>query len=82
MALSYFTLQTWTFVNTNFLGLLKHIPDAERVDFDFSFDDVDVADIFKNSLIGTQKYLFNADPKKIIQTKKKLKKLVEYITYF
>lgn len=76
IALSYFTLQTWTFVNDNFLGLLEHIPDAEKEEFDFAFDQVDVATTFQNVLIGTQKYLFNTNPNKIMQAKKKLRKSV------
>lgn len=76
IALSYFTLQTWTFVNNDFLGLLKHIPDAEKEDFDFAFDHLDVPATFKDVLIGTQKYLFNTNPKKITQAKKKLRKSV------
>lgn len=76
MALSYFTLQTWTFVNNNFLGLLKHIPDTEKDEFDFTFDHLDPPATFKHVLIGAQKYLFNTNPKKIIQAKKQLKKSV------
>jgi len=76
MALSTFTLQTWTFVNTNFLRLLTYIPDDEKDDFDFNFENINTEDIFKNCLIGTQKYLFNTNPKKIKQAKNKLKKLV------
>lgn len=76
IALSYFTLQTWTFVNNNFLGLLEQIPDTEKDDFDFAFDNVDAPATFKNVLIGTQKYLFNTNPKKIVQAKKKLRKSV------
>ncbi|XP_026816393.1 putative fatty acyl-CoA reductase CG5065 [Rhopalosiphum maidis] len=76
IALSTFTLQTWTFVNTNFLRLLTYIPDDEKEDFDFNFENINTEDIFKNCLIGTQKYLFNTNPKKIKQAKNKLKKLV------
>lgn len=78
MALSYFSLQTWEFINTNFLGLLEHIPDSEKEDFDFSFDNVNPEDTFKNVVIGTQKYLFNTNPEKMIEAKSKLKKLVGY----
>lgn len=76
MALSNFTLQQWIFVNTNFLGLLKYIPDDEKEDFDFNFENVNTSNIFKNCLIGAQKYLFNTDYKKINQSSQKLKKLV------
>lgn len=76
MALSTFTLQTWTFVNTNFLRLLTYIPDDEKDDFDFYFDNINVEDIFINCLIGTQKYLFNTDPKRMTQARNKLKKSV------
>ncbi|XP_022171253.1 putative fatty acyl-CoA reductase CG5065 isoform X1 [Myzus persicae] len=76
MALSTFTLQTWTFKNTNFLDLLTHIPDDEKDDFDFRFDDLNVEDAFITCLTGAQKYLFNTNPNKIKQAKKKLKKLV------
>lgn len=76
MALSYFTLQTWTFKNTNFLSLLTCIPDSEKQDFDFAFEHLDGEDVFKNSLIGTQKYLFHTNPKKIKQATKKLKRQV------
>lgn len=76
MALSSFTLQTWIFVNTNFLSLLKHISDDEKEDFDFDFDNVNIDDIFQNSLVGVQKYLFNTNSKKKEQASRKLKKSV------
>lgn len=76
MALSYFTLQTWTFKNSNFLSLLKCIPDSEKQDFDFSFDHFDTDIIFKNVLVGIQKYLFHTNPKEMKQAAKKLNKLV------
>lgn len=78
MGLSHFTLQTWTFVNTKFLGLLKHIPDDEKKDFDFRFDHYDSEVVFRGCLIGTQKYLFNTNPEKKIQTLKKLNKSVNF----
>lgn len=76
MELSAFTLRTWTFVNTEFLGLLKHIPDSEKPDFDFCFDLIKTEDVFKICLIGTQKYFFNTNPKKIRNATKKLNRLV------
>ncbi|XP_029343509.1 fatty acyl-CoA reductase 1 [Acyrthosiphon pisum] len=76
MALSNFTLQTWTFKNTNFLSLLTHIPEDEKDDFDFDFNDVNVEDTFITCLTGAQKYLFNTNPNKIKQARKKMKKLV------
>lgn len=76
MAVSTFTLNTWTFVNTNFLGLLAHIPDNEKEDFDFDFEDIIAEEVFIKCLIGAQKYLFNTNPNKIIQARRKLKKLI------
>lgn len=76
MALSFFTLQTWTFKNTNFLNLLTEIPDSEKDDFDFNFDNVNVEDIFINVLTGTQKYLFNTNTMKTKQAKNRLEKSV------
>ncbi|XP_027850381.2 fatty acyl-CoA reductase 1-like isoform X2 [Aphis gossypii] len=76
MALSFFTLQTWTFKNTNFLNLLTEIPDSEKDDFDFNFDNVNVEDIFINVLTGTQKYLFNTNTMKTKQAKNRLEKLI------
>jgi len=74
VALSFFSLQTWTFVNTKFLNLLTHIPDDEKDDFDFNFDNANVEDIFINCLTGTQKYLFNTDLMKSKQAKNRLEK--------
>ncbi|XP_015373241.1 PREDICTED: putative fatty acyl-CoA reductase CG5065, partial [Diuraphis noxia] len=76
MALSSFTLQSWTFKNTSFLSLITHIPDNEKGDFDFKFDHINVEDTFITCLTGTQKYLFNTNPNKITEARKKLKKLV------
>lgn len=76
MALSAFTLQSWTFKNTNFLSLIRHIPDDEKDDFDFQFDDINVEDTFITCLTGTQKYLFNTNQNKITEARKKLKKSV------
>lgn len=76
MELSTFTLNTWTFVNTGFLGLLEHIPDAEKPDFDFSFNTVDPEIVFKECIIGVQKYLFNTNPEKNRNATKKLKRLI------
>lgn len=77
MALSTFTTQSWTFVNTNFLGLLQHIPDTDKEDFDFAFEHVNPDEYFSNCVIGTQKYLFNTNLAQITQARKKLKKLVK-----
>lgn len=74
--LSYFSLQTWTFVNKNFLNLLEHIPENEKKDFDFSFEHIRTNLLFKNVFIGTQKYLFYTNPEKKNQAIKKLKRLV------
>lgn len=78
MALSFFTLQTWVFVNTNFLALNDQIPELEKKDFDFDLKNIDAEDTFKNVVIGSQKYLFKTNPKKIGKAKRKLKKLVGY----
>lgn len=80
MELSPFTLNTWTFVNTGFLGLLKYIPDTEKQDFDFSFNTINTEDMFKECIIGTQKYLFNTNPEKIEGAIKKLKRLIIKLT--
>lgn len=78
MALSYFSLQTWTFDNTNFLSLLNRIPDSENQDFNFKIDDFDFHVVVKNLLIGSQKYLFrnSTDPRKIKQATIRLKMFV------
>jgi len=82
MALSNFTLQTWTFNNTNFLSLLTHIPEDEKDDFDFEFNDINVEATFITCLTGAQKYLFNTNPNKITQAKKKMKKSVPVALYY
>lgn len=76
MALSFFTLQTWTFKNTNFLNLLTYISDDEKDDFDFNFDNLNVEDTFINVLTGTQKYLFNTNSMKAEEAKNRLEKSV------
>lgn len=76
MSLSFFTLQTWTFKNTKFLNLFTHVPDAEKDDFYFNFDDLNVESVFINVLTGTQKYLFNTNSMKAEQAKNRLKKLI------
>lgn len=76
MELSPFTLNTWTFVNTGFLGLLERIPDAEKPDFDFSFHTADPEIVFKECIIGAQKYLFNTNAEKNRSATKKLKRLI------
>jgi len=61
MALSYFTTKAWKFENSKFLGLIDKIPDVDRKEFDYSFEDIDVTEFMKNATIGSQKYLFNMD---------------------
>lgn len=65
LALSYFTTKTWTFQNTNFLELIDKIPDEDRKEFDYEFKDVDVDEFLKHAAIGSQKYLFNVDHKRL-----------------
>lgn len=82
MALSTFTLQTWTFKNTNFLNLLTHIPEDEKDEFKFNFEDINVEDTFITCLTGVQKYLFNTDPHKKTQARNNLKKSVSVARYY
>lgn len=65
MALSYFTTKTWKFENSNFLGLIDKIPAVDRKEFDYDFKDVDTIDFIENATVGSQKYLFNVDPKRL-----------------
>lgn len=65
MALSYFTTKTWIFENSNFLALIDKIPDENRKEFGYDFRDIDVEKFFKNATIGSQKYLFNIDHKRL-----------------
>ncbi|XP_050438687.1 putative fatty acyl-CoA reductase CG5065 [Adelges cooleyi] len=76
IALSRFSTKSWIFENNNFLKLLNHIPEVNQEDFNFKFENEDVDKFFQNSVIGTQKYLFNTNPHKNLQAKKTLKKLV------
>jgi len=72
MAMAYFITQAWTFGNTNFLDLINHVPENEKQEFDCSLNFLNNEQIFKNSLIGTQKYLFKSNPKLKEQAIKKL----------
>ncbi|XP_025425522.1 putative fatty acyl-CoA reductase CG5065 [Sipha flava] len=65
IALSYFTTKTWKFENKNFLGLIDKIPDIDRKEFDYDFKDLDVFKFFEDATIGSQKYLFNVDMKRL-----------------
>jgi len=65
MALAYFTTQMWTFENTNFLGLINKIPDTDRKEFNYDFKDIDINEFIKNAILGSQKYLFNVDHKRL-----------------
>lgn len=74
--LSYFTLQTWTFVNKNFLNLLEHIPENEKKDFDFSFEHLSTDTVFENVYVGVKKYIFYSNLQKNNQAIKNLRRLV------
>lgn len=74
MALSYFTSKSWKFKNTNFLGLIDKIPDSDRKEFDYNFKDVDVVEFIKNACLGSQKYLFNVDHKRLPIARRKFKR--------
>lgn len=74
--LSYFTLQTWTFVNKNFLNLLVHIPENEKKDFDFSFENLKVEGMYNTVFTGVQKYLLHVNPQKKNLAIKNLRRLV------
>ncbi|VVC29754.1 Male sterility, NAD-binding,NAD(P)-binding domain,Forkhead-associated (FHA) domain,Fatty acyl-CoA [Cinara cedri] len=76
IALSYFTLQTWTFVNTNLLDLIKHIPASELEDFSFEFEHVDTELVYLSHLIGIQKYLFHSDTNNKTKTIQKLNRII------
>jgi len=65
MALSYFTAKTWKFENSNFLGLIDKIPNEDRKEFDYDFKDIDIIEFLKNATVGSQKYLFNVDHKRL-----------------
>jgi len=65
MALTYFTTKMWTFENTNFLGLINKIPDTDRKEFNYDFKDIDINEFIKNAILGSQKYLFNVDHKRL-----------------
>lgn len=74
MALSYFTGKTWKFENSNFLGLIDKIPDSDRKEFDYDFKDVNVVQFLKNATIGSQKYLFNVDYKRLPVAKRNMQR--------
>ncbi|CAI6356237.1 unnamed protein product [Macrosiphum euphorbiae] len=76
MALSYFTTKSWKFENSNFLGLIDKIPDADRKEFDYDFKDIDITEFIKNATIGSQKYLFNVDESKLPFAKKLLSRFI------
>lgn len=72
LALSYFTTKTWTFENSNFLGLIDKIPEADREQFDYDFQNLNYEDFFKNASIGCQKYIFKVDIKNLSFAKQQL----------
>lgn len=74
MALSYFTGKTWTFENTNFLGLIDKIPESDRKEFDYDFKDVNIILFLKNATVGSQKYLFNVDHKRLPAAKRMMQR--------
>jgi len=76
MALSYFTTQAWTFTNTNFLDLINNVPENEKQEFDCSINLLNNEQIFKNCLIGSQKYLLKSNPKLKKQAIKQLNKII------
>lgn len=65
MALSYFTTKAWIFENSNFLALNDKIPDEDRKEFDYDFKDVDAVQFLTDAAIGSQKYLFDIDHKRL-----------------
>lgn len=58
MALSYFTTKTWKFENANFVGLIDKIPDEDREEFDYNFENIDYIEFLKNAALGCQKFMF------------------------
>lgn len=74
LALSYFTTKSWRFENTNFLKLIDKIPDDDRKEFDYDFKNIDAIQFLTNAAIGSQKYLFGVDHKRLPIAKRVLKR--------
>lgn len=79
LALSYFTAKQWFFVNQKFADLINVIPEQDRPDFDFTFEDVDPNEFFQNAILGGHKYLTLTDMSKIPAAAKRQERFVEII---
>lgn len=85
MALSHFTSNNWYFINTNFLNLLKCIPEKDREAFDFSFQNVDPEHYLNEAILGGHQYLLHTDiatlPAAVRRYKKYVNLYVKCINY-
>lgn len=60
-ALSYFLRNEWKFHNKKLVSLLDNLSAENKKDFGFAYKDLDIADYFRNGLIGAKIYLLKED---------------------
>lgn len=61
MAVQYFLINEWAFLNKNMLELDKILLPEDVKDFTFKADQFDVYGYFTNAMIGARKYLLKED---------------------
>uniref|UniRef100_A0A1B6DEA6 Fatty acyl-CoA reductase n=2 Tax=Clastoptera arizonana TaxID=38151 RepID=A0A1B6DEA6_9HEMI len=74
-ALSYFTLNHWTFKNENFQNLDAVLLPEDKIDFSIDLSDINIKEYFVNATLGLRQYLLHEDDSKLAETRKQANRL-------
>lgn len=71
--LQYFTMRNWDFTNDQLLKVRDSLNDNDKEEFNMNFENVDVDEYFKNSILGARQYCLKEDPASLPKARKTLK---------